>query len=81
MHSNVQISERLRRLCGTVLRRRVAPPQRSHEGPAKISGRFCALSAMRLDNGAPRNRSLTCAAIDDLSLMDAGRNISKTDAT
>jgi hypothetical protein len=28
MHSNVQISERLRRLCGTVLRSRVAPPHK-----------------------------------------------------
>ena len=30
VHSNVHISERLRRLCGAMLRSRVAPPHRAH---------------------------------------------------
>jgi hypothetical protein len=72
VHSNVQISERLRRLCGTMLKSRVGPSHHSHEGPAKISGRFGSFPAMRVDNGAAKNRSLMRAAIGDLSLMDAG---------
>src|SRR5262249_8212963 len=50
MHSKVHTCERLRRLCRAMLISRVAPQQRAHGSPAKMSGRLRTEHSSMLSN-------------------------------